>query len=76
MQSHVFKRTAIAIAVAGAFGLGAIAAQRHVVPGEAIAATTPAPTAAPAASAAQRSALPDIADLVTRESGAVVEVSM
>jgi serine protease Do len=76
MQSHVFKRTALAIAVAGAFGLGAIAADRHVTSGDAVAATTaPAPAAA-AAAPAQRTALPDIADLVARESGAVVEVSM
>ncbi len=74
MQSHVFKRTALAIAVAGAFGLGAIAADRHVAPGNAVAAT-PAPAAA-APATAQRTALPDIADLVARESGAVVEVNM
>ncbi|GMU70563.1 MAG: DegQ family serine endoprotease [Burkholderiales bacterium] len=75
MQSHVFKRTAVAIAVAGAFGLGAIAADRHIAPGAAVAATTPAPAAATAAPT-QRAALPDVADLVERESGAVVEVSM
>lgn len=75
MPSHVFKRTAIAIAVAGAFGLGAIAADRHVAPNAAIAATTPAPATVSAAPT-QRIALPNVADLVERESGAVVEVSM
>ena len=43
MATQVFKRTAVAIAIAGALGLGAIAGDRIV----------PATTAAPATAAAQ-----------------------
>jgi len=72
MTSLVFKRTALAIAIAGAFGLGSLAADRQV--------TTPeARAAAPAVVApltGQRAAFPNFADLVARESPAVVEVSM
>ena len=73
MTSNVFKRTAVAMAIAGAFGLGAFAADRDVAP--AVAPAIAQTVAAPAA-AAQRAAFPNFADLVQREAPAVVEVSM
>ena len=74
MISNAFKRTAIAVAVAGAFGLGAFAADHQVAAPNALAAS-PA-VAAPAPIAGLRASFPNFADLVARESGAVVEVSM
>src|SRR5512134_692843 len=71
MPSLVYKRTALAVAIAGAFGLGALAADRQVATPEARAA---APVATSPVSA-QRAAFPNFADLVARESPAVVEVS-
>ena len=71
MPTQAFKRTALAVAVAAAFGLGAIANEHHLAAPEARAATQ-VPVAAPTV---QR-ALPDFADLVARESPAVVEVAM
>jgi serine protease Do len=75
MQSSVFKRSAVALAIAGAFGLGAIAADRHGAAPEATAATLAAPVAAAVAPPSQR-ALPDFADLVAKQSPSVVEVAM
>ena len=75
MTTLVFKRTALAVAIAGAFGLGALAADRHVATPEALAAS-PAAVAPAAAPYSQRAAVPNFADLVARESPAVVEVSM
>ena len=73
MQSTVFKRSALALAIAGAFGLGAIAADRHGAASEA----TAAPIAAPAVVAApSQRALRDFADLVAKQSPSVVEVAM
>jgi serine protease Do len=74
MNSNAFKRTALAVAIAGAFGLGAFAVDRQVAAPTALAAS-PA-VAAPAPIAGQRASFPNFADLVARESGAVVEVSM
>jgi len=74
MTSNVFKRTALAVAIAGAFGLGALATDRQVATPAAFAAA-PAVTA-PAPIAGMRASFPNFADLVARESGAVVEVSM
>jgi len=78
MQPHVFKRSLLALAVAGAFGLGAIAADRHGAAPAANAATTPPSAGATAARAATPAAtltLPDFADLVAKHGAAVVEVS-
>ena len=77
MQPHVFKRSLLALAVAGAFGLGAIAADRHGAAPVANAATAPS-ASAPVARAATPGAtltLPDFADLVAKHGAAVVEVS-
>ena len=56
MQSSVFKRSAVALAIAGAFGLGAIAADRHGAAPEATAAPLAAPVAATVAAPSQRAA--------------------
>ncbi|HEY8242064.1 MAG TPA: DegQ family serine endoprotease [Casimicrobiaceae bacterium] len=74
MSSNVFKRTALAVAIAGAFGLGAFAADRQVAAPMAFAAAPAVTAAAPIAGL--RASFPNFADLVARESGAVVEVSM
>ena len=74
MSTTVFKRTALAVAIAGAFGLGAFATDRQVATPNAIAA--PPAAVAPAPASGLRASFPNFADLVARESGAVVEVSM
>ena len=79
MPTSVFKRTAVALAIAGAFGLGAVAADRHGAATEAVAAPVAAAapaTPAAAASATPRRALPDFADLVAQQSPSVVEIAM
>lgn len=69
-----FRRTAIALALAGALGLGAVAAD-HVLPSTR-AATGSTPTAAVAAPAtAVPRGLPGFADLVAQHGKAVVRVS-
>ena len=64
-----FKRTTVALAVAGALGLGAVAADRIVPP-------STAATAAPAAvvQPAQRG-LPSVADIVASQGPAVVQIT-
>jgi len=71
MQSTLFKRTLVALAVTGAFATGAIVADRvGVTPAHA---TAPATTAA---APAARTALPDFADLVAKQGPAVVQISV
>ena len=76
MTTIPFRRTAVALALVGALGLGAVAADR-VLPST-NAATNAAPAAAaveaPSASAAARG-LPGFADLVAQHGKAVVRVS-
>jgi serine protease Do len=71
MQKHSLKRTAVAVAIAGALGLGAVASDRIVTP--TTAATAAAPAAASAAPASQRG-LPSFADIVERQGPAVVQI--
>jgi serine protease Do len=68
----MFKRSAVALAVAGALGLGAVAAEHVVSPSTA---ATPAAAAAPAMpnTAAQRG-LPSFADIVASQGPAVVQI--
>jgi serine protease Do len=76
MQSTTFKRSLVTLGVLGAFGLGAVAADR-VLPTTTAAAPTnvaAAPTAAPAATPAAR-ALPSFADLVAQQGPAVVQIT-
>ncbi len=68
-----FKRSAVTLAIVGALGLGAVAADRIVSP---TTAASPAPLAvapAPQISAAQRG-LPSFADLVAAQGPAVVQI--
>jgi len=80
MSSTLFKRSAVAVALMGALGLGAVAAER-VVP--ATTAATPAtavvaaaPVAAPTETAVPLNArgLPSFADIVDRQGPAVVQI--
>ncbi len=75
MQARTFKRSAIAIAVAGAFAVGVVTADRVSVHSAQAASTT---TAAPAvvASNAPMVALPDFSALVEQYGPAVVNISV
>jgi serine protease Do len=74
MQANKFKRSLIALAVVGAFGVGAVTAERAGTFRQATAASQPAVVAvAPAAASA---ALPDFADLVAQNGPAVVQISV
>ncbi len=83
MSSMTLKRSALAIALAGAFGLGAVAADRVLPP--TTAATPVTAAAAPAAAATTvpvpvqnvpaARALPGFADLVAQQGPAVVQVT-
>ena len=77
MHTIVLKRSLVALAIAGAFGLGAIAGNRDGATPVANAAPSPAAAAA-AVTASARTALtlPDFADLVAKHGAAVVEVSV
>src|SRR5262245_62640166 len=72
MQAITFKRSVIALAIAGAFATGAVVADR-VGLNPALAAPTPAVVAV-APTAGSVSALPNFADLVARHGPAVVQV--
>ena len=74
MQANKFKRSAVALAVAGAFGVGAVAAERAGTFRQATAASQPAVVAV--ASTATSAALPDFADLVAQNGPAVVQISV
>ena len=75
MQTNNFKRSLIALAVVGAFGIGAVTAERAGTFRQAAAANPPAVVAvAPGRTAV--SALPDFADLVTQNGPAVVQISV
>ena len=67
-----FRRTAIALALVGALGLGAVAAER-ILP-QTTAATAPAAVTAPASPAATQRSLPSFADLVEKQGPAVVQI--
>ncbi len=76
MQSTTFKRSLVTLGVLGAFGLGAVAADRVLptttaaAPANVAAVTAPAPLAAPAARG-----LPSFADLVAQQGPAVVQIT-
>ena len=78
MQANVLKRSAVAVAIAGAFALGGVAADR-VLPSAAFAAVVPtvnpaAPTVA--VNGAPTVALPDFSGLVEQYGPAVVNISV
>ncbi|HXX85029.1 MAG TPA: DegQ family serine endoprotease [Casimicrobiaceae bacterium] len=75
MQTKTFRRTAVAIAVAGAFTIGVVSADRigfH----HANAAVATAPTPVAAAAASTTAALPDFSGLVEQYGAAVVNISV
>src|SRR5438046_7744319 len=74
MQARTFKRSAIALAIAGAFAVGAITADR-ISMHPAQAAATPA-TVATASPGAPLVALPDFSVLVDQYGPAVVNISV
>ena len=74
MQANTFKRSLVAMAVVGAFAVGAVTAERAAMVRPAGAATQPAATTVTAAPIA--GALPDFADLVAKYGPAVVQVSV
>jgi len=74
MTTTPFRRTAVALALVGALGLGAVAADRVLPSTNAAASGTPATTIAAPANPAARS-LPGFADLVAQHGKAVVRVS-
>jgi serine protease Do len=75
MQAKTFKRSAIAIAVAGAFAIGAISADRLSMHSAQAAGTTAA-TSVAAASNVAMVALPDFSVLVEQYGPAVVNISV
>jgi serine protease Do len=76
MPSIQFKRSVVALAVAGAFGSGALIADHYGAASIAHAAIpVVAPSAATTAATAPVAALPDFADLVAKHGAAVVEIS-
>ncbi len=78
MQANVLKRSAVAVAIAAAFALGGVAADR-LAPSSAIAAVVPAVNpAAPAVAVngAPVVALPDFSGLVEQYGPAVVNISV
>jgi len=74
MQANLFKRSAIALAVAGAFATGVVVADRVGVHA-ATAATGPA-VAVTAPATAALAALPDFANLAAKHGPAVVQISV
>ncbi len=79
MMSTLFKRSVLSVAIAGAFGLGAIAADRVLPPtsaATAAAATAAAPSVpVPVQNVPAARALPGFADLVAQQGPAVVQVT-
>ena len=74
MQAKTFRRTAVAIAVAGAFAIGVVSADRIAFHhASAAVTTTPTPVATPATGVA---ALPDFSGLVEQYGPAVVNISV
>jgi serine protease Do len=76
MQTRTFRRTAVALAVAGAFAIGVVSADRiafHQASAASVA-TAPTPVANPAPAAA--AALPDFSGLVQQYGPAVVNITV
>lgn len=76
MQANTFKRSLVAIAVVGAFAVGAVTAERAVTIRSAGASTQPVAAAVVAPAIQLASGLPDFADLVAKHGPAVVQVSV
>ena len=76
MQTYKFKRTLIALAVVGAFGIGAVTAERAGTFKQAVAEANPPATVAVASPRTSAAVLPDFADLVAQNGPAVVQISV
>jgi serine protease Do len=76
MQAKNFKRSLIALAVVGAFGIGAVTAERAGTFKQAAAAANQPATVAVAPATTSAAALPDFADLVAQNGPAVVQISV
>jgi len=76
MQVNTFKRSAIALAVVGAFAAGTVIADRTATIKPAGAATAPASAAVVAAAPDAVVALPDFSALVAKHGPAVVQISV
>ncbi|HUO90707.1 MAG TPA: Do family serine endopeptidase [Rhizomicrobium sp.] len=76
MQANKFRRSLIALAVVGAFGIGAVTAERAGTFKQATAAAGSPATVAAAPATTSASALPDFADLVAQNGAAVVQISV
>jgi serine protease Do len=76
MQAKTLRRSLVALAVAGAFAVGAITAEKAATIKPAGAAATPASVIGAAVAGATSTALPDFADLVAKHGPAVVQISV
>jgi serine protease Do len=76
MQTNNFRRSLIALAVVGAFGIGAVTAERAGTFKQATAAANQPATVAVAPGTTSAAALPDFADLVAQNGPAVVQISV
>lgn len=75
MQANVFKRSVVALAVAGAFATGVVVAD-HVGVRQALATSSPTVAAATLATPGASIVLPDFAALVAKQGPAVVQISV
>ena len=75
MQANSFRRSVIAVAIAGAFAIGAVTADRLATI-KPVSAAAPVATVTPATASASAAALPDFADLVAKHGPAVVQISV
>jgi len=76
MQAKTMRRSLVAIAVAGAFAVGAVTAEKAATIKPAGAAAAPASIASATVGGATAAALPDFADLVAKHGPAVVQISV
>src|SRR5215471_11279893 len=76
MQTRTFRRTAVALAVAGAFAIGVVSADRIGFHQASAASVATAPTPAASASTAPAAALPDFSGLVQQYGPAVVNITV
>ena len=76
MQANTFKRSAIALAIVGAFGFGAYSAERLTMVSPARAASSAVPVVATATPGTPMVALPNFADMAATVGPAVVNISV
>jgi serine protease Do len=76
MQANTFKRSALALAIVGAFGIGAYSAERLTMVSPAGAAPSAVPAVATATPGTPMVALPNFADMAAAVGPAVVNISV